>query len=203
MHNTSKNIDSFMYQSIGSEIIEAYSKCLNVPLYTHNTSSKCLNQDLKYTKTKNDEVEDLFKAIYDVKLQTEFDAVSSGAILSEYQKNRVENVCNRLGLSSLTPLWNMDQEKLLNDMINCGLDAKIVKIAADGFEKECVGFNLTQMKSKIESFRRKGKSFYFNFCGEGGEYESMVCYAPWFKKRILIEEYDICMHPEEKEKDWN
>lgn len=26
-------LDSFMFQTVGSEIIEAYSKCMNIPIY--------------------------------------------------------------------------------------------------------------------------------------------------------------------------
>ncbi len=35
--------------------------------------------------------------------------VSAGAILSDYQRVRVESVCSRLGLTSLAFLWRRDQ----------------------------------------------------------------------------------------------
>lgn len=44
-------------------------------------------------------------------------AVSSGAIASDYQRLRVENVCSRLGLVSLAYLWKQDQSLLLRDMV--------------------------------------------------------------------------------------
>lgn len=40
-------------------------------------------------------------------------AVSSGAIASDYQRIRVENVCSRLGLVSLAYLWHQPQGPLL------------------------------------------------------------------------------------------
>lgn len=40
-------------------------------------------------------------------------AVSSGAIASDYQRLRVENVCSRLNLVSLAYLWHMPQRTLL------------------------------------------------------------------------------------------
>ena len=44
-------------------------------------------------------------------------AVSSGAIASDYQRLRVENVCSRLGLISLAYLWKQDQTFLLEEMV--------------------------------------------------------------------------------------
>jgi diphthine-ammonia ligase len=46
-------------------------------------------------------------------------AVSSGAIASDYQRLRVESVCSRLGLVSLSYLWRQDQSVLLQEMVNC------------------------------------------------------------------------------------
>lgn len=40
-------------------------------------------------------------------------AVASGAIASDYQRLRVENVCARLGLVSLAYLWHQPQDQLL------------------------------------------------------------------------------------------
>ena len=39
--------------------------------------------------------------------------VSSGAIASDYQRLRVENVCARLNLASLAYMWHQPQKKLL------------------------------------------------------------------------------------------
>lgn len=45
------------------------------------------------------------------------EAVSSGAIASDYQRLRVESVCSRLGLVSLAYLWKQPQDQLLQDMV--------------------------------------------------------------------------------------
>jgi diphthine-ammonia ligase len=205
IENKSKNIDSFMYQCVGSEVIDFYSECLGVPLFRHTTNAHSYNQELLYKETQGDEVEDLYLALKKCQQVVSFDAVSSGAILSTYQKNRVENVCNRLNLESLAPLWKKDQQILLKEMINYGIDARIVKIASPGFGKECINLSLTEMNEKIEKNINFGDLIYkyFNFCGEGGEFESIVCNAPGFKKRIKITEFTIERHPEEEEKEWN
>jgi diphthine-ammonia ligase len=57
---------------------------------------KPIRLDLEYTDEgidKNDEVEDLYELLKEIKEKhPEVNAVSSGAIHSTYQKNRVENV---------------------------------------------------------------------------------------------------------------
>jgi diphthine-ammonia ligase len=68
-------------------------------------------------------------------------AVSVGAILSNYQRARVENVCVRLGLTCLAFLWQRDQKELLAEMIANGLIAVVIKVAAIGsFLMGCTDF---------------------------------------------------------------
>lgn len=59
-------------------------------------------------------------------------AVGSGAILSNYQRTRVENVCARLGLTSLAYLWRRPQSPLLTEMVEAGVDAVLVKVGEAG-----------------------------------------------------------------------
>lgn len=56
------------------------------------------------------------------------DAVAVGAILSDYQRVRVENVCSRLNLVSLAYLWRRDQTELLQEMIDCQVHAILIKV---------------------------------------------------------------------------
>jgi diphthine-ammonia ligase len=89
----SGELDSYMYQTVGSEMAAVVAECLGIPLITREISSKPLNFELEYKETKNDEVEELFLLLQDaIKLNPEIKGVSSGAIWSTYQKNRVENL---------------------------------------------------------------------------------------------------------------
>jgi diphthine-ammonia ligase len=51
-----------------------------------------------------------------------------GAILSSYQRTRVEAVCQRLGLTALAYLWQYDQPTLLREMLTCGLVGIVIKV---------------------------------------------------------------------------
>ncbi|CAG8713159.1 22126_t:CDS:10, partial [Racocetra persica] len=62
--------------------------------------------------------------------------VSVGAILSNYQRVRVENVCIRLGLTPIAYLWRRNQKELLSEMINTGNEKYDVHLCGEGGEYE-------------------------------------------------------------------
>lgn len=187
--------DSYMYQTVGSEVAVFIGKCLDVPMYIFKSECKPLNTTLEYEKYDGDEVEDLYDALSEVLKKHQFQAVSSGAIHSVYQKNRVENVCRRLNLRSMAPIWGRDQKELLQEMIDYGIDARIIKVASSELGKECIGMSLRQI---MEYMNAKNSKYGMNYCGEGGEYESVVFDCKHFKKRIEYDSCEILGHPEEK-----
>lgn len=79
---------------MGHEAIEVYSECLGVPLFRQVITGKPLNQSMVYQPSDPaDEVEDLYQLLLKVKSEIPTaKAVSVGAILSNYQRIRVENV---------------------------------------------------------------------------------------------------------------
>jgi diphthine-ammonia ligase len=86
-------LDSYMYQTVGSEMADAVAECLDLPLIKREISSKPINLNMEYDETKDDEVEDLFLLLKEALVKNpEIKGVSSGAIKSTYQKNRVENL---------------------------------------------------------------------------------------------------------------
>lgn len=189
-------LDSFMYQTVGSEAVRGIAECLDVPIFIRTIEGGQKRADLDYVKTEGDEVESLFlllqEAIEALRLKNvTVEAVSSGAILSTYQKNRVENVCERLGLTSLAYMWQRDQPELLAEMIENGLTAMLIKVACMGLDKRHVGKTLGQLQPYLLRIKDE---YGVNVCGEGGEYETFVLDAPIFKKRIVIDEFKLVEH---------
>ena len=182
-----------MYQTVGVEITPLIAQCLNVPIVRRQISGKALNQDLQYKEGgKEDEVEDLYELLKDVKAQfPEVQAVASGAIFSHYQRLRVENICQRLGYFSLAYLWLRDQSELLDEMIEHRIEAQIVKVCSMGLKSLHLGKTIGQLR---DHFAKLASQFDFNVCGEGGEYESAVFDCPIFSKRIVCSKTEIVMH---------
>ena len=73
----------------------------------------------------------------------------SGAILSDYQRVRVENVCSRLGLVSLSYLWRRDQAELFDEMIDAKVEAILIKVATLGLDGKHLGLSLSQVRDHL------------------------------------------------------
>jgi diphthamide synthase (EF-2-diphthine--ammonia ligase) len=76
-------------------------------------------QGLDYSATEGDEVEDLYCLLAYVRdALPGVGAVASGAIASDFQRLRVEHVCARLGMVSLSYLWHQPQRRLLRYVVS-------------------------------------------------------------------------------------
>ncbi|XP_043190210.1 diphthine--ammonia ligase-like isoform X1 [Amphibalanus amphitrite] len=188
-------MDSYMYQTVGHNAIALYAEAMELPLYRASIRGSACASDREYSPTEGDEVEDLHRLLSKIKEELDFEAVSVGAILSDYQRVRVENVCSRLGLTSLSFLWRRDQSELLTEMVACRVHAVLVKVAALGLLPDRhLGQTLEQIRPHME--RMKGK-YGLNVCGEGGEYETFTLDCPLFKKRIVIDEQEVVTHSDD------
>lgn len=61
-------LDSYMYQSVGHELIDAYGECMGLPLYRRPIGGKPTNTELAYAPNVGDEVEDLYELLKDIKV---------------------------------------------------------------------------------------------------------------------------------------
>lgn len=83
-----------MFQTVGHEGIHLYAEAMGLPLYQVTTDGVSVTREMTYDPKKGDEVEDLYELLRRVKeeLVGGVEGVASGAILSDYQRIRVENV---------------------------------------------------------------------------------------------------------------
>ncbi|XP_071706176.1 diphthine--ammonia ligase-like [Rutidosis leptorrhynchoides] len=187
-------LDSYMYQTVGHQIVVSYANCMGVPLFRRRIQGSTRRHDLSYNTTIGDEVEDMFILLKEVKKQLpSINAVSSGAIASDYQRLRVENVCSRLGLVSLAYLWKLDQSLLLQQMIENGIVAITVKVAAIGLDpSKHLGKEMSELWPHLLKLNELYGS---NVCGEGGEYETLTLDCPLFKyARIVLDDFQLVLH---------
>ncbi|VDK62630.1 unnamed protein product [Onchocerca ochengi] len=178
--------------SVAWYLLQLYSEACGLPLYRREIRGRPIKTEALYEETVDDEVEDLYELLAFVKQKhPDIEAVSSGAILSNYQKNRIQNVCRRLNLESLTYLWNADQAFLFEEIISSGIEAIIVKVAALGLSTKHLGKTLVEMKDLLLDLSSR---YGVHICGEGGEYETFVVDCPFFQKRIVVDETKIVKH---------
>ncbi|XP_053237490.1 diphthine--ammonia ligase isoform X4 [Podarcis raffonei] len=185
-------LDSYMYQTVGHHAIELYAEAMGLPLYRRTIKGTSVETGKVYTRCEGDEVEDLYKLLKLVKDEEGVEGVSVGAILSDYQRVRVEDVCKRLTLQPLAYLWRQNQETLLKEMISSNLQAIIIKVAAFGLDPDKhLGKTLDEMEPYLLELSKK---YGVHICGEGGEYETFTLDCPLFKKKIVVDVSEVVVH---------
>jgi len=112
------------------------------------------------------------------------EGVVSGAVASTYQRRRVDEICRRLGLTHIAPLWGRRQEEVLVGEAAAGMKIIITAVAAMGLDGSWLGRALDE--EAVRGLIGLGERYGLNVCGEGGEYESLVLDAPWFSSRLEI-----------------
>ncbi|EME26378.1 Diphthine--ammonia ligase [Galdieria sulphuraria] len=185
--STVQDADSYMYQTVGHEIVQAYARALLLPVFRRPTKGKAVLTTLGYSRQPYDEVEDLYQLLLQVKQEMpQVEAVCTGAILSDYQRNRVEHVCCRLQLTSIAYLWKRNQKQLLQEMLQAGIDAIVVKVATMGlYPRKHLGKHLIELAPLLIELESNYGS---HVCGEGGEFESLVLDCPLFYYRLVVDE---------------
>ena len=112
------------------------------------------------------------------------DGVVSGAVASDYQKSRIDQICETLGLKSFAPLWHKDPKILVNDLKVAGFKIILSGVGAAGLDESWLGQELTD--ERWSTLEKLSKKHGIHLTGEGGEYETFVIDAPHFMDRISI-----------------
>ncbi len=114
----------------------------------------------------------------------DMDGLVSGAIASNYQRSRLDRVCDELGLEHVAPLWGMDGYELLSEMLSDGMVILVTAVAALGLDEGWLGRTLDE--EAVTELRALNRRYGVNVCGEGGEMETLVLDAPWFRSRLDV-----------------
>ena len=172
----SKNLDSFMFHTPNVSLVGLQSKAMGVPLIDVFSKGK-----------KEEELKDLERLILKGVKEFKIDGVVVGALFSSYQRDRVEKICDKLGLKMFCPLWHKDQEELMKELVKEGFEVVISSVAGDGFDESWLGRKLDD--EMIKDLVGMNKKLGVNIGFEGGEAESLVLDCPLFKKKIKIIEF--------------
>jgi len=179
----SENPSSYMYHTPNIDIVELQAKAAEIPIIIEKTKGE-----------KEKELEALKKALERAKKEYKIEGVVSGAIFSNYQRERIDKICDSLGLKNFCPLWHMDQELEFRTVLKNNFEVIITSIAADGLDKSWLGKALTHrdIDKLVEINKKNG----LNIAFEGGEAETLVLDCPLFRSEIIIKESKIIMENE-------
>jgi asparagine synthase (glutamine-hydrolysing) len=180
---TSENTASYMFHSPNIHLVEMQAECLEIPLMRFMTKGE-----------KEKELKDLEDALKAAKEKYGIQGVTTGALFSDYQRERVEKICKKLKLKCFSPLWHKNQETELREIIDSGFEIILSAVAAEGLDKSWLGRKITH--KDVDKLVAINKKIGINVAFEGGEAESLVLDAPMFKKKIKIEDSSIVMERE-------
>jgi ABC transporter with metal-binding/Fe-S-binding domain ATP-binding protein len=161
--------DSWMFHYPNINLVDLFAEASGLQLVKGKTKG-----------IKEAELEDLKRLLRKLDVK----GVVSGAVSSEYQRARIERICKELQLASITPLWHEDPLKLLQELVDLGFEAMIVGVYAYGFNREWLGRTID--RKVIDELIQLNREYQISIVGEGGEYETLVLDAPFFKKRIRL-----------------
>ena len=173
----SGNDESYMFHTPNIDLTRLQAEAAGIPLIVQDT----LGQE-------EVELTDLEVAIRRGVLEYQIEGVVTGAIQSVYQASRIERICHSLGLWCFSPLWLCDQEEYLNTLIRDGFEVIIAGVFAEPLDDSWLGTTIDP--AFIDRLKKVSGKYHLSLAGEGGEYESFVCDAPFFKRRIVVTEFE-------------
>ena len=161
--------DSWMFHTVNLHLVPLLAEAQELKLVTVESGGE-----------KEKELQDLQQALGVL----DIDGIVTGAIASSYQKERVDAICNELGLAHVSPLWGRSSPGLLDEVIKEGMKVVVTTVAAMGLDMRWLG-RVLDWDAAVE-LKELGLRHGFDVCGEGGELETLVVDAPWFRKRLEI-----------------
>ena len=170
----SDNPESYMFHTPNINLAPAQAEAIGLPIILVGTEGQ-----------KEKELEDLRNGIEKAVEIFGIEGIVTGALASNYQKSRIEKICNELCIECFNPLWGMDQMDVLKQLFERNYEVVVIGVFAIPFGEEWLGKKIDKDSiHKLEYFEKKYK---INPAGEGGEIETFVTDAPFFRKRIVIE----------------
>ena len=166
----SESEESYMYHVPNIHLTELQAKAIGIPLIKGFTSGE-----------KEKEVDDMKAVLEGLKI----DGVVAGALASEYQKKRVDRVARELGLKSFAPAWHRDPVEYMRELIEI-FDIVVVGVSAYGLDESWLGRRIDE--EVLEKLVKLHEKYKIHVAGEGGEFETFVRDAPFFRARIVFDE---------------
>jgi len=174
----SENPASYMFHTPNIGLAKQQAEAMELPIIIEKTKGE-----------KEKELKDLERAIRKAKKEYKIKGIVTGALASIYQKSRIERICKKLKLECINPLWQKDQLWLLHELVKLRFNAVIVGIFAEGLDESWLGRAID--RKAAEELKDLSKKYGFNPAGEGGELETFVLHARFFKKRLKIKKSHV------------
>jgi len=157
------------FHMISSELLDAQSQAIGIPIVKQITTPDTYEQDFK-------------KALMQMKVKG-MDGLVTGDIydVALHEAGWLDRICEEVGLKLIKPLWHRNTQQVLNEFINEGFKATVVRV-----KNELLGMEWLGREVNKEFYNDLLKLGTVDPCGERGEYHTFVTDGPLFKNKIEI-----------------
>ncbi|MDO5826132.1 MAG: TIGR00289 family protein [Methanosphaera sp. rholeuAM130] len=173
----SRNEESYMFHVPNIHMVDYCSAAMEIPTI-----------DVLTDGVKEEELDDLENTLKRLKTKG-VECVYSGALESVYQKSRIDNICEEIGLKSVSPMWHVNPEEYMRQLVDEGFEVIISSVSAYGLTKEWLSKTITH--DVIDEIMVLNEKYGVHPAFEGGEAETLVLDAPFYDRRIVIDDADI------------
>ena len=169
----SENPDSYMFHTPNITLTEKQAEVMNLPLVIKKTPGQ-----------KEEELKQLQEAIRTAIDKYDIQGLVTGALHSKYQTDRIQKICDKLGLQCLNPLWHMDEIDYLKELVESKFKVMIVGVAA--FPLDQTWLDRIINDKFITEVQELKDEYKIHPAGEGGEFETFVVNCPLFSRELKI-----------------
>lgn len=173
----SRNKESYMFHVPNIHMVDYCAAAMEIPTV-----------DVLTEGVKEEELDDVENALIRLKNKG-VECVYSGALESVYQKSRIDGICEKIGLKSVSPLWHVDPVEYMRELVDEGFEIIISSTAAYGLTKDWLGRTITH--EVIDELIKLNEKYGLHPAFEGGEAETLVLDAPFYDRRIVIDDAEI------------
>ena len=162
----SKKFHRVSFHGTEAKLIQLQSQAIGIPLIQKETTWDGYEQEFK------EAVQNLLSA--------GVEGMVFGDVYLQEHKDWVERVCSELGIRAIEPLWGESTEEILSSFLDNGFQAVIVSAKSELIDADWIGQKVD--RAFWDYLKRKN----IDFCGENGEYHTLVTDGPIFKRRIQL-----------------
>ena len=158
------------FHMIRSDMLDAQSQAIGIPIVKWTTTPDTYEQEFK-------------KALLQMKAKG-VEGIVTGDVfdVALHEAGWLDRICKEVGLTPVRPLWHRDTQQILEEFINAGFKATVVRIVTNLLSMDWLGREIN--KKFLDDLLKLGT---VDPCGEHGEFHTFVTDGPLFKKtRIEI-----------------
>jgi diphthine-ammonia ligase len=156
------------FHMIRSEILDAQSQAIGIPIMKRITTPDNYEQEFK-------------KALLAMRANGVKGIVTGDVFeVALHEAGWLDRICKEVGLTPVRPLWHRSTQQILEEFINEGFKATLVRIRTDKLGMDWLGREVNR-----EFFDDLLKLGTVDPCGEHGEFHTFVTDGPLFKKNRI------------------